>query len=401
MLGNGVSIANIRRANAEFYTAQIRRESAVKSDWESASSALSQMEIIFNEPSDTGMANAMDEFFKSWNDLATEPTSVAARVSVKESADMLCHTFHSMDQSLVELESNINANIESNVFLFNELASRIAELNSEIVQDESSGFGTSGDFRDERDRLLAEMSQIASVEIKEDINGSVDVYLGGENMVHKDEYRELDTFTASGSDSDNLYVVIKGKSNPIKLTGGGLSGLVESRDGYLADTREALDHLAEVFINKVNEVHQLGWTPSGSGFDFFEGSDAGTIGISGAITNNTNLIASSYDGTVGDNSLANDIAALSEANISSEEPMSINDLYQSTVAALGIHSMKAQGMVTNGELILDNLEMRKESITGVSLDEELINLSKFQNSYEAAAKVLNTINELMQTILDM
>ena len=121
VLGNGVSISNIRRANAEFYVTQMRRESAVKSGWESASSALSQMEIVFNEPSDTGMASALDEFFKSWNDLAADPTSVAARVSVKESAQMLCETFHSMDQSLRELEGNINSNIESNVVLFNKL----------------------------------------------------------------------------------------------------------------------------------------------------------------------------------------------------------------------------------------------------------------------------------------
>jgi flagellar hook-associated protein 1 FlgK len=246
------------------------------------------------------------------------------------------------------------------------------------------------------------MSQIASIEVKEDKNGAVDVYLGGENMIHKTECRELDTIMGSGgSSSDKLYVVIKGKNSPISLTKGGLSGLMESRDGYLSDTRGELDHLAEVFVEKVNEIHRRGWTPSGSGFDFFDGVDAGTIEISGAITNNLNLIASSYDGTVGDNSLANDVAALSEVNISAEEPMTINDLYQSTVAALGIHSMKAQGMVKNEQLIMDNLEMRKESITGVSLDEELINLSKYQNSYEAAAKVLSTINELIETILEM
>ncbi|MBD3180325.1 MAG: flagellar hook-associated protein FlgK [Candidatus Latescibacteria bacterium] len=401
ILGNGVTVSEIRRANSDFYTEQIRREKTLKSDWDAASTVLGKMEIIFNEPSENGMASAIENFFQSWNDLASDPSSESARASVKESARMLCQKFHSMDSSLMELESSINQQINEKTESLNEMLARVAELNDQIAGDEAQMVKTAADLRDERDRVLEEISHLVSVDVKEDEFGSVDLYINGRNIVHKTEFKELGTVLESGTDEPDLYIGFKGSHRSLDAGSGELASLIQSRDGYLTDARESLDRIAEVIISSVNEIHNRGWTPSGSGYDFFEGTDASDIRIAQAIEDNSSLIASSYDGTVGDNSLANDMVALADQTISGEDSQTLNELYQGTVSAIGIHSQNAQNMVRNEQLILDNLEMRKESITGVNMDEELMNLSKYQQSYQAAAKVMDVVSGLIQTVLDM
>ncbi len=400
ILGNGVSISTIRRATADFYTRQLREETSSIGGWDVRSSTLSHMETVFNEPSDSGMANMIDDFFKSWNTLASHSESGSARIDIVESATTLCSMFHSMNQSLGELEGNLNEQIIDDIAVVNDISVKIAGLNSMIVENESIG-QTAGDYRDERDRLLEELSRIVKVDTKEDAYGSVDVFIGGVNIVHKTQTVPLDVLLDESGTIVDMRVTLKGRSVPIVLEDGELGGLLASRDGYLKDARESLDYLASSFIRNVNELHRNGWTPSGAGFDFFQGTDAATIGVASAILNNPDLVASSYDGTVGDNSLANDIVALSTRQISADDPLTLNERYEALVASLGIHGANAENMVRNEEMIVSNLRMRKESITGVSLDEELVNLTKFQQSYEAAARVMTTVTELIDTVLNM
>ncbi len=400
ILGNGVMVSNIRRATAHFYSIQLRQEQSKLGGWEVAYSALSEMEAILNEPSDTGLTNALNDFYSVWNDLASDPQSAALRVGVVESAKRLANTFQSMDDSLERLHDNVNKQIEDNITMFNSLLSRLAELNGRIVEDEVRET-TAGDLRDERDRILLQLSKIAKIDAREDRFGAIDIYMGGINIVHRTEFKSLDTVFETNGGDVKLEIVLKGERNPLTIEDGELVGLLRTRDEYLSEVRESLDHIASVVISKVNEIHRRGWTPQGSGFDFFSGDDAGSIEVALAIRNNTSLVAASYDGEVGDNSLANDIAALSEVIISDSEPFSINELYDSIVSTLGIYTMDADGMVRNGELILSNIEMRKESITGVNLDEELMRLTKYQQSYEAAARVFQIVGELVETIINL
>ncbi len=400
ILGNGVSVTTVRRATAEFYSRQIRDESARLSQWQSINNSLSEMEIVFNETNDTGMTNALAEFFESWNDLAGNPENSAFKNGVVESARMLCNKFHSMDQSMDEFEDNINQQVVDNIENFNRKLSKVAALNKKIVEMET-GNKNAGDLRDERDRILMEISEIINIKVKEDKLGSVDVYIQGINVVHRAETTSLSEYYTGSGGEGLIQVVMEGSNKPLELKEGKIAGLINTRDGYLKDARESLDFLAEVLIEKTNRIHSRGWTPQGSGFDFFRGDDAGTISVSTPINDNCNLVATSYDGAVGDNSLANDICDLTTEEISPENSMTINDYYESVVAAIGIQTRNSGEMVKNEELILQSLEMRKESITGVNMDEELMNLTRYQSSYEAAARVTQVVDSLVQTVLNM
>ncbi len=400
VLGTGVSAVSVQRATAEFYTRQMRNENSTLGGWDATCSVLSEIEMIVNEPSDTGLASALDAFFSAWNDLASDPESSALRVGVVESAKTLCETMHEMDHSLQKTGDNIESQIKYNVDQFNKLLTMISELNGKIVATESSGVSAS-DLRDERDRLILEASRIARIDVKEDRYGAVDVFLGGTNVVHRSEARYLDTSLESLSGNNWVEVVAENNGETIRVEDGELAGLLEVRAENLDQVRNSLDNIASILIAKVNEIHSRGMTSQGSGFDFFVGEGAGDISISLPIEQNADLVATSYDGTIGDNTLANDICTLSETIISEDEPLTINGLYESLVAEVGIYSRNARNMMSNQTLILDNIELRKESITGVNLDEELIQLTKFEQSYEAAARVLKTVEELTDTILDL
>ncbi|OQX83786.1 MAG: hypothetical protein B6D63_05640, partial [Candidatus Latescibacteria bacterium 4484_7] len=189
--------------------------------------------------------------------------------------------------------------------------------------------------------------------------------------------------------------------DPLELESGELAGIVQARDRYMKEVRASLDHVASVLIDRVNELHRQGWTPQGSGYDFFEGDSAGTISVAYVIKNNPGLVATSYDGTVGDNSLANDIAALSEQAISEDDRRTINGLYDSVVAVVGTYSRTAKNMAANQQLICENLDTKRESIVGVNLDEEMVKLSQYQQSYQAAARMVKVVESLIQTVIDL
>jgi flagellar hook-associated protein 1 len=400
VLGNGVSVATIRRATAEFYTKQIRQENAAMGGWDSVSSTLSEIESVLGEPKETGLSDAINEFFSSWNDLAVDPESGALRVAVVESASRLSDTFQALDLNLEQVGDNLNTQLRSKVDEFNSLLSRVTNLNGQIVADEVRGV-TAGDLRDERDRLLLDMSKIAKIDVKEDSYGAIDVYLGGVNIAHRTEAKLLDVHNDSQENSVHLVVVLKGERDALKLEDGELTGILDARDASLKEVQSKLDHIAKVIVDKVNELHRRGWTASGSGYDFFAGDDAASINIAYAIKQNPALVATSYDGTIGDNSLANDICALSSSVVSDSEPFTINELFESLISTVGTYSQNAKGMVKNEELILENLDLKKESITGVNMDEELVKMSQYQNSYEAAAKMTQMVQDLIQTIVNL
>ncbi|MBN2071816.1 MAG: flagellar hook-associated protein FlgK [Candidatus Krumholzibacteriota bacterium] len=400
ILGNGVTVNTVRRSTAEFFTRQIREETASMGGWEMKSSTLSHLEVVFNEPSDNGLASCIDDFFVSWNTLASHPESGSARIDILESAKTMCSMFNSIDQSLDELGGNIDQQIEEGVALANDLIASIAELNTMIVETEGAGH-SSGDYRDERDRLLKQLSKIVRIDIREDEFGSVDVFAGGVNIIHRSETLPFEAYMDDTGEITKMQVRLRGQNVNVTLSEGEITGLLESRDGYLQDARQALDYLASSFITRLNDLHNMGWTPYGSGYDFFSGTDASTIRVSEAIIANSDLIASSYDGTVGDNSLANDIVALANTCISDTDPLTLNERFETIISAIGIHSANSESMLRNEDMILSNLEMRKESITGVNLDEELVNLTRYQQSYEAAARIMTTIGELIDTILEM
>jgi flagellar hook-associated protein 1 FlgK len=200
--------------------------------------------------------------------------------------------------------------------------------------------------------------------------------------------------------------------NPVMInndiSGGKLKGWLETRDVLIPDYLNRLDTLAQTLVTEVNNLHQTGFDLNGiAGEVFFDGTGtAADIEVNANIVGDPSLIAASFDplpfpSAPGDNRNAVEIAKLQHQLLMNGNTATFNDYYSSLVRDVGNEVLKSDSYYTHQSEMAAQLDNYRESISGVSLDEEMINLIKFQNAYAAAAKLVTTADELMQTVLQM
>ncbi len=400
-LGTGVKVDEIQRMRDQFLDLQVRGETSSVGQWEERQKFLGEVETIFNEPSESSLNNALSEFWNSWQDLANDPENMATRVSVREKGQLLCNTFHRLRSKLRRVQEDINQSIKGRVEEINSLAQRIAKLNGKIVRIEIRG-ENANDLRDQRDLLIDQLSKIADVSTVELADGSVTVSIAGNSLVERVNTVALGTSVRS-STYGTVFDVTYGKSERVlNFTDGELKGLMDLRDEVIPQYLEDLDTLASTLITRVNSLHSAGYGLDGTttGQDFFSGSDASDIGIDQAIQGDVSLIAASTDGSPGNGSNALAISDLANQLTMNGNSASFGDFYQSMMGGLGVLSQEASQNYTNNFLLLTQLENHRQSVSGVSLDEEMANMINYQHSFEAAARIISTVDEMMNTIIN-
>jgi len=400
-LGTGVKIAEIQRMRDRFLDLQVREETSSVGQWEKRQKVLGEVETIFNEPSDSSLNNALVEFWNSWQDLANDPENISARVAVREKAEVLCNTFHRLNSKLRRIISDINDSIKGEVEEINSLAQRIAKLNDQIVSIESKG-ENANDLRDQRDLLIDQLSKIANISTVELEDGSATIFMAGNSLVER-----VNTVTLGITFHSSPYGVVLDVSygqsgQTLNFTDGELRGLIDLRDKVIPQYLENLDSLASTLIERVNSQHSAGYGLDGSttGLDFFSGSDALNIGLATTIEEDVSLIAASTDGSPGNGSNALAISNLAHQLTMNGNSATFGDFYQSLMGNLGILSQEASQNYTNNNLLLSQLENHRQSVSGVSLDEEMTNMINYQHSFEAAARIISTVDEMMNTIIN-
>jgi len=402
----GVEIESIQRIYDKFLDSQIVRQEQIGGFTDAQYGYLQQIETIFNEESETGLNNAMNNFWNAWEDLSLNPSGQAERDALVSASDSVTLMFRQKSEQLSELQGDINSAIPGTVDQVNSITSRIAMYNHDILGALTGG-ASAGDLQDKRANLLNELAGLTNFFYVEDEQGSINVFLAdGRPLVEGDNSWQLGSRinTANSSFYDIVYLQDGAGINNL-LSGGKLAGYLEMRDnkleGYLAD----FNSLAVGFADAVNARHRLGYDTYGNrGGDFFEfaGSfrDAAHIQVSSAITGNSGLIAASGSINV-DGENAGNIGALKDALIMDGNLSSLNTYYSSFVGRIGQDVNNLNSTNDRQTAILNQLQEQRETISGVSLDEEMMNLIKFQMGYNAAGKVAATAQELMQTLLDM
>lgn len=380
-LGTGVEVGQIRRIQDSYINTQIRSENRAAGDWEARNNTLEKLEVIFNEPSEAGLKTVMDQFWEGLQFLSQKANDPSVRDVVIERGIALAESFNHLDRMLTDLQSDLTQAIALEVQEIDNMSAQIADLNRQIVVLESAG-NEANDLRDKRDLLIDELSRLVDVTVTEDPTGYVTVSVGGQDIV------------------DNTTVTSLDQS---WVNGGKLYGMLYSRDTIVPDYLNRLDQMADSFITEFNSIHSAGFGLDGStGNDFFVGTTAGTIAVSAAIQNDSNLIAAAKAAAdlPGDNTNALDLAGLKHHSFGAPINGTLDDYYGGIVAQLGIEAQSAQRMVDNRELLLAQLKIQKQSVSGVSLDEEMTNMIKFQHAYNAAARMTTTMDELLDVIIN-
>jgi flagellar hook-associated protein 1 FlgK len=283
---------------------------------------------------------------------------------------------------------------------FNRQASSIASLNAQIVVQEAGG-QTAGDLRDQRDQALKALSQLANVNVIEQPGGSVNVYIGTYRVVDGS-----DATTLKVSTTDPNSVLLGADPQPLRNVGGQIGATTDALTKTYPAIMGKLDAMAAGIVTAVNTLHATGWTQSGgTNVDFFDptGTTAATIDLSSAVKSDPSQIAA---GTTvngpGDNTLALAMAQLRSQKVTiGTSNASITEFYADMVSDVGFQVANADASATVHQTLAQQAQTRLQSETGASVDEELMSIMRFQQAYQAAAKVVTVADEMTQTLLNM
>ncbi|MCL6450624.1 MAG: flagellar hook-associated protein FlgK [Acetobacteraceae bacterium] len=397
-VGTGVVVEDIRRLRDSFLDRQYCRAAADLAEWRARSSSLEQVEAIWNEPSEGGLAATLQRFWASLQALANDPESLAARAAARESAADLCLVINEVHRRLNEMRRSLDASVRERVDEINRLASEVQGLNREILRIRGQG-GQANDLEDRRQLLVDRLAEVAGARALPQAGGSLLVLLGSAPLADAASWYPLE----AQDDPANGFlarVAWKGGGTPADIEGGELKGLLDLRDSSLAAWIEAVEDMASALTDRLNAVHRAGFGLDGvDGRDFFDpAGGAGTMALSAAVAQDAGAIAASASGARGDGS-----NALALAGVRAEPLMAgatVDQFWAGLVSEVGVLGAAAEGRVSAGELLVAQVENQRQSLSGVSVDEEMVSLVRYQHGYEAAARLMAAHREILAILFE-
>lgn len=399
-IGRGVEVEGIRRIQDEFILNNLRSQTARGQSFASVDAALSEVESIMGSVDNDHLGDALSRFFGAWNALSQPTITPSMKENVVAAAVALVNDMHSIDESLTALETNIEASIQLELGNLNRLLTQVADLNRQIMAVETGG-NPANDLRDQRDLLITQVSEIAEVTVHEREDGTKDVILAGRTMVARDSVTLFETSYERTGDGYRMMIVTGGNKQAVALSVGRLEGLLTSRDVHVAGVRDQLDAVAKKLIDDVNALHTQGRTLTSSGLQFFSGDSLHTIEVNAELLGNSALVATGRTTAPGDNELALAIANLGNLSSGSGDTRTVNDVYRALLTDLASNRSTYEFMVENQQSVVASLEAKLASVAGVSLDEEGAAMVRYQNAYVAAAKVVTTVQDMYDTLMNM
>ncbi len=417
-IGSGADVADIQRQRNTFDDAQMRVQQQVLGRWESLERALGSIEAIFNEPagagsseagtifnepSGMGLSGSLSRFWNAWQDLANVPESGAARAAVRQEADFLVTTLHQYNAKLNETRTELDEEVVSEVEEINAILDQLGDINAELPAAGFSG-GDDGDLKDRRDLLLDRLSNKIDISINERANGQISVLLSGHNLVDGDSVSHLRVRQVPQDGRAISQIVYEDDGAVAPIGEGRLRGLVDVRDQIVPDMLGRLDEMAVGLVERVNGLHRAGYgLDGGTGNNFFdpESTTASNIAISRAVLEDLDNIAASADGNSGDNGLALAVSAVRNEGILEDGTQTMDGFYNEMLGEIGARSREAQTMAENNRLFAQQIENRRQSVQGVSLNDEASQLVLFQRAYQAAARAVSIIDDMMEVTINI
>jgi len=498
-IGTGVRVAGIERAHDQFLFEQIMDEGDLSGSTEVKKDIFEQLEILFNEGSGRSLNDALSSFFASIHDLATNARGMSERADLVSKAEHLVSTFNQTGKQLFTIQRNIDATIETEVVEINSLTTQIGKLNESIHANEPASQYKANDLRDNRDRLVKELSKKIDIQLIEESDNQIGLTLkDGTALVLKDRVFKLSTSLNGDNDSFKDVNIEYGsglKNITSTIRGGELRGYLDMRDIEVKSVLDKMNILSASFIQEFNSIHRAGFGIDGSsGLDFFSPLDvtvdhdvdntgtavvsmtnaspttvsvdefeiaftsnsqftlnnlttnassgtftfasgstfnikdgfavtisgsavsgdkvtfsvsedaASGMSVSSTITANTRKIAAGTT-TNGDGcnallmaDLQNELAFNSVTWSSESGSFTFDEYYNAVVSTIGIESFSAQAILRQQEGVMLQLNSRRESISGVSIDEEMIKMIKFQQAYNASARMISMVDEMLDTL---
>lgn len=396
--GNGVNLTRIESLRDSLLNVQIAGEMQQQARSQSFVDTMNQVQPLFPMDS-SGIGNAISTFFQSLNGLAANPSDSSLRQNVLAAAKRLATAFAQTASQLNTTRSNLDRNVQQDVQEVNQITSQIASLNRRLASTTSSTGSEYGSFLDQRDALVQQLSGLIDVSVLQQGSSLTLTTRQGSALVVDGQNFDLTPRLHPSDGTQHIYA--QGGDVTNAILGGKLGGTLEARDQEIPSMLGQLDTLASTLVTKSNDAHALGFDLNGvPGKDLFNpltGVGA-AAGMSVAI-NDPNLLAASSDGSRGSNGNIANLAVIATQAVSNG--MTPIQAYANLVFQVGSSISDASADLTASTNVLQQLQQRQSSVSGVSLDEEASNLLLYERAYQAAARAISTVDQMLQTVINM
>ncbi len=396
--GTGVDLSRVESLRDAILELRIQQERQQQSSVDTFVQSMSQLQVMFSS-SGGDIGSRISQFFSSLQSLSTDPANLSLRQGVLAAAGNMANAFRTTAQNLTQQRNNLDLSVGQTVEQINVLTSEIAGLNSQITTMQNLNQNP-GAFIDQRDVLIGKLSDLIDVSSIQSDSGLSLTTSNGTALVAGSQSFDLDVqLDASGVQ----HIFAQGKDITATITGGALAGYLQVRDEKIPAVENNLDTLAAGLANALNAAHRNGFDLSGNaGGDLFVPPPSTGQGAASALAvaiTDPALIAASSDGSPGSNGNVAALLAVHDQGIAAGQPPA--DYYANLVFGIGSDISNGMAQQDAAALILGQLQDQRGSISGVSLDEEAANLVQYQRAYDAAARVVTTINEMLDAVVNL
>ena len=417
VVGTGVEASRVEQLRSEFIDKQIQGEGSVGGYLEARQSALQFLQTGLGEVIDTqsgssgtvtnasaaqaGIANAVSSLFGKLQTLSRTPSDQAARGAVTTSAQDLAAKFRGVSGKLDDLASSLADGVSSGVGQANQLLGEIASINKAIAAVEMGSGAVANDLRDTRQGKLEELGKLLKVETSTDSDGNMAISAGGVILVDGGEVS--DTLKAATAVDGSLSMQSLNGGVAVPMGSGSIQGMIDARDTDLKALRDGLDQLASTMMSSFNAAHAGGVGLDGStGRAFFTGTSAADIAVNASLVGHPERVQlSSASGASADNSVVLAMANLADAKQTSLGGLTFAQSYSRTVTDLGERLASTNARLEDHQTVQGLLTRQRESVSGVSLDEEMTDMIKYQKAYQASARIISMVDQMLDEVINM
>jgi flagellar hook-associated protein 1 len=445
-VGTGVKAGSIQRVRESFLDIQYRSENNKLGYWETRAEAYTKLEEVLNEPSESGLAKTMDQFWQSLQDLAVNPTNPGARSVVRQRGIAVAETFNYLHNSLSSIQRDLKNEVSVTEKEINSLTYQISKINGQIADVEPHGY-LPNDLYDERDRLIDQLASMVNIKVDYTNSGGASLKMADGQAVIKlvsDSGKELGILV-SGDRNNNITVNFDGADESVKTVSigdskfnftdlnstGKLKALVDSYGyevngivaGVYPEMMNELDNLAFTFATEFNNIHKDGMSPNDiagktkARNPFFADADntnplrkgfASRIELADAINQSLDNIATADGSSITGATIGDSTNILKLANIINDkfdyagdnEHANFRNYYEGVIGGMAVKSQEAVRLTQNSGSLKESVENRRKSVSSVSLDEEMTNMIQFQHAYNASARMITLQDEMLDKIIN-
>lgn len=418
----GVEALGLQSVRDRLLDSQVLRETSTMKSLEARADADAKAQIALGQSIDSsddasmvegatstaashGIGEALDDLLNAFNGLAASPRSESERQTLFQQAQTLVSRFHSTDNRLTAIEGDIETQVGVDVDRVNDLLQAVSDLNRQIGQFEVGKPGSALDLRDQRQAKLEELSQHIDFQL-EDLPGST-----GQIRISSQDASGVSVTLLEASNKPTPISFdgtgISGGNPPtaLALQGGSIHGLLASREGTVGSLRTKLDALAGQIVTSFNAAYN----PAGNESDFFDATapvTAANISLDASVSA-LNIRATTTANAVlnpGANDIALAVAGLGSRQFSTAGGDAIDgtfgSYYRSIVSDVANQTASSQGRLDDQSTLVRLMTERRDSVSGVSLDEEMTDLIKYQRAFDASARVMQTLDEMLDTVVN-